>query len=166
MGAQGDFEVEVKSRPCEVTFLYSIDVTSMMTKLQMMKIPRVWPYIVQSHLAWRHEVTLGLNENVHMKWECVCGVGARWLWVVEGSRLVYIKLYKKNQKLSCIYWIIQEKPKVISCTLNYTGKPKVISRTLNYTEKTKSHLAYIELHKKIQKSSHVHWIIQGKPKVI
>ena len=44
--------------PHEVTFLYSIDVTSMMTKLEMMKIPRVWPYIVQSHLAWGRKTTL------------------------------------------------------------------------------------------------------------
>ena len=45
----------------EVTFLYSIDVTSMMTKLRMMKIPRVWLYIVQSHfmyLVYVCEVTL------------------------------------------------------------------------------------------------------------
>ena len=85
MGARSDFEVEVTSHPCEITFLYSIDVTSMMTKLQMMKIPRVWPYIVQSHLAWGRELTLRLNKNVHARWECVCGVGMRWLWVMEGA---------------------------------------------------------------------------------
>ena len=50
--------LKVTSHPHGVTFLYSIDVTSMMTKLEMMKIPRVWPYIVQSHLVWGHETTL------------------------------------------------------------------------------------------------------------
>ena len=53
--------LKVTSHGCEMTFLYSIDVTSMMTKLQMMKIPRVSLYIVQSHLAYSayvREVTL------------------------------------------------------------------------------------------------------------
>ena len=60
--------LKVTSRGCEVTFLYSIDVTSMMTKLRMMKIPRVWLYIVQSHLMYLmyvREVTLrGGGEHV------------------------------------------------------------------------------------------------------
>ena len=53
--------LKVTSCGREVTFLYSVDVTSMMTKLRMMKIPRVWLYIVQSHLmclAYVCEVTL------------------------------------------------------------------------------------------------------------
>ena len=61
LGSGGDNSTEtlqVTSRPCEVTFLYSIDDTSMMTKLRMMKIPRVWAYIVQSHLTWGCEMTL------------------------------------------------------------------------------------------------------------
>ena len=53
--------LKVISHGRKVTFLYSIDVTSMIIKLQMMKIPRVWLYIVQSHLmylAYVCEVTL------------------------------------------------------------------------------------------------------------
>ena len=55
LGSGGDNSREtlrVTSHGCKVTFLYSIDDTSMMTKLRMMKIPRVWAYIVQSHLMW------------------------------------------------------------------------------------------------------------------
>ena len=61
--------LKVTSHGCEVTFLYSIDVTSMMTKLQMMKIPRVWLYIVQSHLAYVREVTLR-GGGEHARREC------------------------------------------------------------------------------------------------
>ena len=57
-GDNSTLTLKVTSRGHEVTFLYSIDVTSVMTKLEMMKIPRVWPYIVQSHLAWGRETTL------------------------------------------------------------------------------------------------------------
>ena len=78
---------KVTSRPCEVTFLYSIDVTSMMTKLQMMKIPRVWLYIVQSHLMYLahvHEVTLR-GGGEHARWECMrdenCHTRWEWSWM-------------------------------------------------------------------------------------
>ena len=61
-------------------FLYSIDVTSMMTKLQMIKIPRVWPYVAQSHLTyltWGHEVTLRLNCHMRseLRWKLPREVG-------------------------------------------------------------------------------------------
>ena len=57
----------------EVTFLYRIDVTSIMTKLQMMKIPRVWPYIVQSHLAYlawgaRDDIEVKVILHPHVRW--------------------------------------------------------------------------------------------------
>ena len=57
-GDNSTLTLKVTLHGCEVTFLYSIVVTSVMTKLEMMKIPRVWPYIVQSHLMWGRETTL------------------------------------------------------------------------------------------------------------
>ena len=73
LGSGGDNSTEtlkVTSHGREVTFLYSIDDTSMMTKLRMMKIPRVWPYIVQSHLTWgaRDDFEVKIISCPHVRW--------------------------------------------------------------------------------------------------